>query len=268
MKTLPLIIVIALFLAGCQQSGKKKKSDEPVVNEASFIWKGDSLGNFYYANSKVLIPVAFDRPCTRQSYFTLHHGIKTQNLYMDFADSVGTVTKENDSISGGTADNVSGRLGTICFGPKRFDILPRTRNTPDSIAGAISLDFFTGKEVMINFPERKIKTCSEFSCLDTCHFDKYSIYMDSKILVPVKMNNKDYTFLLNPESALYVIFNPDTETGEIEFCGNTWNAPDKRTVSDANPAFHGILGLAFLKDKVLVIRPEAKELCVLNEFPE
>ncbi|HKK68703.1 MAG TPA: hypothetical protein VJ946_10835 [Bacteroidales bacterium] len=265
MKTLPLIILITLAVMGCQPSDRKNISEEPIVNEASFIWKGDSLGNFYHSHSKILLPVAFDQTCTREAYFTLHHGIKTQNIYTDFADSVGTLSANKDSS---TAEDISGKLGTICFGPKRFNVIPRDNNTPDSIAGEISLDFFSGKEIMINFRERKIKTCTDFRCVDSCKFDKYSIYMDSKMLIPVKINNQEYTFLLNPESALYVIFNPIDEPSEIAFCGKSWNVPDSRTVSDANPAFHGILGLAFLKDKIMIIRPEEKEFCVLNELPE
>ncbi|MFP4663642.1 MAG: hypothetical protein ACLFM1_04370 [Bacteroidales bacterium] len=266
MKTTKIFFIISLAFFACQHPENKIKPEPTDIKEAAFIWKSDSLGDYYHKHSKILIPVEFERPYTRKSYLSLNNGLGRHSIYHDFADTVGELKSKDTSMI--TVDNVSGKLGEIDFGPVAFQVSKRTGSEPDSIAGEISLDFFKGRDLLIDFKDGCIQIADYFPWSEKMEFVEYQVYHDDKILIPVKMSDLDMTFLLNPESTLFVVFNPECDLSEIRIATQIWQIPDRRSISDPNPAFDGILGYSFLKDKKLLIRPDDSLIAILDSIPE
>ncbi|MFO7790253.1 MAG: hypothetical protein R6V32_06755 [Bacteroidales bacterium] len=272
MKNRYFVLLISVVILACNNQKTSPDKDAPQINESRFFWKPDSLGDIYFKHAAMLLPVDFDQDKTssQSTYVNFFMGINNNLIYEHYAPNLGDIIKASDSTPKAPdyLQLVDGRIGDIPFNAEKMPVINKSSGINDSIIGQISLDYFMDDELLVNFNERYIQTCNKFPWSDTCHFETYDIYLDRKIILPVTMHDKTLDFLLNPQSALFVVFNPDAIAGPVATGNQTWAVPDTRTVDDANPAFDGILGYAFLKDKCLLLRPGKKQICVLDTIPE
>lgn len=261
-----LLALIILFIA-CNNSDNKTDTQLYDINKSSFIWRGDSLGNFYHSHSNILLPVEIDNSLTKSNiYFILNTGINNSFLFLDFARNSDKLSKDpNSEFFVDSIMEISGKIDEIKFGPVTFPVYDRYNNLQDSIIGQISLDFFSDNEILIDFTKHSISVSENFCIEDDCNFVKYKTYLDKKIIIPITADNKTYDFLLNPQSALYVAFNNSFNASEIKIGKFSFLSPENKNINNANPAFDGILGYAFLKNKKIIIRPNKQEICVINQ---
>lgn len=272
MKNSCYLLLICLIILACNNQKSPQDKDIQQIKNSRFYWKADSLGDLYFKHAAMLLPVDFDQdmPSSQSTYVTFFMGINNNLIYEHYASNLGNIIKSKDSTRKAPdyLKAVEGQIGNIPFSAENMPVINNSSGINDSIIGQISLDYFIDDELLVNFNERYIQTCNKFPWSDTCHFETYDIYLDRKIILPVTMNNKTLHFLLNPQSALFVVFNPETTAGAVSTGNKTWDVPDTRTVDDANPAFDGILGYTFLKDKCLLLRPGKKQICILDTIPE
>lgn len=255
-----------MFLA-CN-SNNETQTNFPSIQEASFIWKGDSLGSYYCTHSGMLLPVTFDKITGKNIFINLETGYNNTAVFEDYANEIGIIS--TDSVSGlhNFVSDVSGSIGEISFGPRSFPVSHRGYANKDSIVGNLTFDFFEEQELLIDFENGIVSVADSIRIPEDVEKVEYEIYLDRKILIPIKMNEDTLMFLLNPQSELYVALNIN-KSAENLFIGNQkFGEPNSRNVDDVNPAFDGILGYAFLKDKILWINPAQKKLCILDKIAE
>lgn len=272
MKTRYAIAILILTLTACNEQDKRPEKETTQEQTSDFLWKADSLGEVYFEHSTMLLPVKFDaeNQDSGNYYVSFYPGHNNNQLYDDVAQRIGKVISNEDSTSYSNPgiNDVSGYVGNIRFDTVTFPVLKRPSGVSDSIVGEVSLDFFAGDHVLINFRDQSIQLYDDLSAWSGYDFQPYEIYLDHKIILPVSINKAKYPFLFNPHSALFVMFNPDNPPGPVSIGDNTWNTPDTRQVSDANPDFEGILGYAFLKDKIVIIAPDKQQICISDKMFE
>jgi hypothetical protein len=259
-----------LFIACKDQDSSISEKTTPAQT-SEFFWKADSLGDICFENSVMLLPIDFEseNEFSQNRYISFHTGHNKNHIY---EGTVSEIVKASATDSTGEIGYsryvLSGSCGSIVFKAEAFDVMKRPVGTADSIVGQISLDFFKGKTVMIDFKEKSLTLYHDLTRSGVFNFQPYDIYLNHKIILPVIINNKRQRFLLNPQSALFVVFNPGEAPGPVSVGNKTWDVPDTRMVSDANPDFDGIMGYAFLKDKIVMVCPEKQEICILDTITE
>lgn len=262
-----LSLLISLMFLACN-SDNEKQNVFPSIQETSFIWKGDSLGSYYCTHSGMLLPVVFDKITGANIFINLETGYNNTAVFEDYANEIGILS--TDSISGlyNSVSDVSGSIGEIAFGPCSFPVSHRIYAKEDSIVGNVTFDFFDKQELLIDFKNGIVSVADSIKLPEGVEKVEYEIYLGKKILIPIKMNEDTLMFLLNPQSELYVALNINKPTGSLFIGNQKFVEPNSRTVDDVNPAFDGILGYAFLKDKILWINPAQKKLCILDKIAE
>jgi hypothetical protein len=258
MKKLCVIVFLALVLFQACQLDKKQKEDVTIVYESEFLWKGDSLGNSYFDHSAIIIPVEPEKVCTRKTYLQLQTGVKQQYIYDDFIDTLTSETQDIDDVE----IAFSGDIGNYRFDSVKMPLVFRQYSAADSIIGCVGFDFFSTKQVMLDFKNQQIAFGESFDT-ENKQAIPYKIYLEHKLLVPVSLNGKEVHFLCNPLSPLYVVFNQMNIT-EMKIGTNAYSVPNTQSIEDANPAFQGILGYAFFKDKRLIVDTENQEIFILD----
>ncbi len=270
-----LVLILFLFMVvACNNQDNKRGENLKPVQEVNFLWKADSLGKVYFEHSTMLLPVKLnqDQQESKNYYVSLFSGHNNTQIYDDYASDIGNLQKIPDSsrsFNNYEIKNISGSFGEITFESETFPVLKRPAGIPDSIVGKISLDFFSNQYVNINFKDRLIRLYDDLGGTDEVfNFQSYDLYLNQKIILPVLINNKTQRFLFNPQSALFVVFNPDNQPGPLTIGGETFSVPDTRKVNNANPEFDGIMGYAFLNNKNVIINPGKKQICISDKIPE
>jgi len=251
-----LLLFVVLFQA-CQPKRSREKDQEAVLS-SEFLWKGDSLGNSYFDHSSIIIPVEPEKVCTRKTYLQLQTGVKQQYIYEDFIDTLTPELQDVDDLE----ITFSGDIGNYRFDSMKMPLVFRQYSAADSIIGCVGFDFFNTKQVMLDFKNQRIQFADKFDT-ENCSPIPYKIYLEHKLLVPVSLNGKEVLFLCNPLSPLYVVFNQMNIT-EMKIGTNAYSIPNTQTIEDANPAFQGILGYAFFKDKRLLVDTEKQDIFILD----
>ncbi|MEA3447925.1 MAG: hypothetical protein U9Q98_05685 [Bacteroidota bacterium] len=272
MRTIYIMALLSLSFISCNKQEGDSEKETTQERTSDFFWKADSLGEVYFEHSTMLLPVKFnaENKDSGNYYLSFYPGHNSNHMYSDFAQRIGKVISNKDSTSYSTFEinDVSGYVGDIRFNTVTFPVSERPSGVSDSIVGEVSLDFFTGNHVLINFRDQAIQLYDDLSAWSGYDFQPYEIYLNHKIILTVSINKAKYPFLFNPHSALFVMFNPENPPGPVSIGDNTWNTPDTRQVNDANPYFEGILGYAFLKDKIVIIAPDKQQICISDKMFE
>ena len=255
-KYFPCILIAFLFTVSCKHDAPKPES---ASHSVEFVWKGDTLGSTYYPNSAILIPVEPERACTRKTYLQFQAGVDNNMIYSDFARELGESGEEKSLQLKGTA-------GSIALDSLVLTEVQRYFTGEDTVIGSMSFDAFPGQNVLIDFVNNTLNVDGSLVPEDGIEAVTYEVYLEKKILVPVTMGGKPYKFLLSPQSPLYVIFNKTPE--DIIIGRETFTKPESQFIDDANPAFDGILGYAFLKDKKLWVNTEDQLISIFVDRGE
>ncbi|MDA3909913.1 MAG: hypothetical protein PF448_00975 [Bacteroidales bacterium] len=256
MRTIIAILVISVvFLNACQPDSSREDTE---VFSSNFVWKGDSLGNSYFDHSAIIIPVEPEKVCTRKTYLQLQSGINQHYIYEDFIDSFPVQNTELNEPE----LTFSGEIGTYRFDSIQMPLVFRQYSVADSVIGCVGFDFFETKQVLLDFKNQRIEFADEFDT-ENRQAIPYKIYLEHKLLIPVSLNGKEVFFLCNPLSPLYVVFN-QLNINEMKIGENTYATPNTQSIEDANPAFRGILGYAFFKDKRLIVDTESQSIYILD----
>jgi len=252
-----IILVFVVLFQACQPKKNNEKDESPILS-SEFLWKGDSVGNSYFDHSAIIIPVEPEKVCTRKTYLQLQAGVNQHYIYDDFVDSSFLKNTNVDE----PAFLFSGDIGDYHFDSVQMPLVFRQYSAADSLIGCVGFDFFNTKQVLLDFKNQSIQFADEF---DTGHSSPipYTVYLEHKLLIPVSLNGEEVMFLCNPLSPLYVVFN-HLNIDKIEIGGNPYSAPNTQSIEDANPAFQGILGHAFFKDKRLIVDTENQEVFILD----
>jgi hypothetical protein len=252
-----IVIFFLVFLAVLSCNKPKTSENELVVQD--FYWRGDSIGGSYYDHSSIIIPVEFERACTRKTFLQLQSGIRQNVIFDDFIhefDSLSIEAEPQDSVY------LSGEIGNFNFDAIPMELIHRQFQKNDSVVGNVGIDFFESKQLIIDFVQQTFSIVEDYPLPETCKPETYELYLDNKILVPVLLNGKRKLFLYNPQSPLYVAFN-ETKASELSFGGHVFSAPEIKSVENANPDFNGVLGYAFLKDKKVWIDTKSQQICIV-----
>ncbi len=251
------VFVLLLVFAACKPN---RNNEETSAFETEFLWKGDSLGSSYYPKSALLIPVEPQRECTRKTYLQLQTGVHQSYIYDDFL-----IRRDENEEPESDMAFFSGQIGGMQIDSAELPIVVRNYHSEDSIIGCVGIDFFHKKMVLIDFENELVRFADHFNVPDSIKPLAYSVYLENKLLIPATMAGESVKFLCNPSSPLYVVFNY-MDPGNIKIGNAEYAAPQTQMVENANPAFVGILGYAFFKDKVLIVDSENEQLFILNDF--
>ncbi|MEA1873887.1 MAG: hypothetical protein U9N51_05590 [Bacteroidota bacterium] len=252
-----IILLFVLLFQACKPK-KNNEKNEAIVHSSEFLWKGDSLGNIFFENSAIIIPVEPEKVCSRKTYLQLQAGVSQHYIYEDFIDSS---FFENTNIDE-PAFLFSGDIGDYHFDSVQMPLVFRQYSAADSLIGCVGFDFFNTKQVLLNFKNQSIQFADKFETGNSSPIP-YTVYLEHKLLIPVSLNGREVMFLCNPLSPLYVVFNHLNVT-KVEVGGDPYSAPNTQVIDDANPAFQGILGHAFFKDKRLIVDTENQEVFILD----
>lgn len=239
----------------------KEKDTMSSSFETEFVWKGDTLGSSYYPKSALLIPIEPERECTRKKYLQLQTGVSQSFVYEDYLNR-DSLSRESDEFA-----VFHGEIGGLKIDTTQMPVVERGYHLDDSIIGCVGVDFFRDKMVMIDFENELVRFSKQFKLPENALALNYSVYLENKILVPVTMAGEEVWFLCNPFSPLYVVFNYE-KPGDITIGSVKYPEPKTQMVENANPAFSGILGHAFFKDKVLIFDVKNEQLFILDDFVE
>ncbi len=249
------VLTVTVIAFSCSQQNKtENKEENPSV---SFVWRGDTLGSSYYPYSAMLLPLKDDAAGTT-NYFQFQTVLSNRLMYEDFVKTTDLKVKDNSVIFSGTVGNVALDSLNLTLTGRR--IVP-----DDSIIGCVGLNVFENQCLLMDFSNQSIVVDKDIPVNETATPVKYEIYLEKKLLIPVEMDGKQYKFLLNPESPLYVIFNESPakcETRKLSIGNKTFTPPEYQYIDDATQGFDGVLGYAFLKDKKVWIDLENNLLSV------
>ncbi|MDA3819454.1 MAG: hypothetical protein PF590_03160, partial [Candidatus Delongbacteria bacterium] len=199
MGTRYVMALLSLSLIACNNQERHSEKETTQEQTSDFFWKADSLGEVYFEHSTMLLPVKFETEIQDSGnyYLSFYPGHNINHLYYNFAQHIGKVISNKDSTSHSNFEinDVSGCLGNILFDSVTFLVLKRPSGVSDSIVGEVSLDFFTGNHVLINFRDQAIHLYDDLSAWSGYDFQPYEIYLNHKIILPVSINKAKYLFL-------------------------------------------------------------------------